>query len=426
MAMVSRRVSRSAIRPRYSTSTRSTPVCSVSVVASLRQARAQRQERAQHLHVLRGHGRDVDRGRDDAAGQGRHDLLGRLDAGAVLGLGGRGAQVRRDDDVAVALEERVVRDRLAREDVERGTGDLAGVDRVLERGVVDELAAGAVDDPDAVLHLRERLGVQPAARLGRLGQVDGDEVGDGVDVGAGLGLLDAELAITLGGHERVVGDDAHPEPPRAGGHELADAAEAEDPEHLLVDLDAAELRALPLPGGQRAVRLRDVAREREHQRHRVLRGGDDVRLRRVGDDDAALGRRLDVHVVDADARAADHPQVVRLLDQVRRQLRGRADEDRVVVADALGELLVGPVDAEVDVEALAQEVDARVGELLLDEDLVLRREDADRHAAATGTPASRKTRCAAPTPEPCSTSWPSWSSTISSPESDVRMSKAPK
>ncbi len=243
--------------------------------------------------------------------------------------------MRRDDDVAVALEQRVVGDRLAREDVERGAGDLAGVERVLERRVVDELAARAVDHADAVLHLRERLGVQPAARLGRLGQVDRDEVGLGVDVGARLGLLDAQLAVALGAHERVEGDHAHPEAARAGRDELADAAEPEHAERLLVDLDPAELRALPLARGQRAVRLRDVARQREHQRHGVLRGGDDVRLRRVGDDDAALGGRLDVDVVDADAGAPDHLQVVGLLDQVRGQLRGRADQDRVVVADPL-------------------------------------------------------------------------------------------
>ena len=47
------------------------------------------------------------------------------------------------------------------------------------------------------------------------------------------------------------------------------------------------------------------------------------------------------------------------------------------------------------------------------------------HAAAS-TPASTKTRCAAPTPVPCSTSWPSWCSAISSPDRAVRMSKAPK
>ena len=156
------------------------------------------------------------------------------------------------------------------------------------------------------------------------------------------------------------------------------------------------------------MRLRDVAREREHQRDRVLGGGDDVRLRRVGDDDAALGGGLDVDVVDADAGAADHPQVVGAADQLGGQLRRRADQDRVVVADALGELLVGPVDAEVDVEALAQEVDAGVGDLLLDEDLVLLAERRSR--GGSGTPASRNTRCAAPTPAPCSTSWPSWPS----------------
>ena len=69
------------------------------------------------------------------------------------------------------------------EDVERGAGDLAGLDRVGERDVVEQLTARAVDDADAVLHLRERLGVEPVLGLGRLGQVDRDDVGALVDVG---------------------------------------------------------------------------------------------------------------------------------------------------------------------------------------------------------------------------------------------------
>ena len=84
----------------------------------------ERQERAEHVHVLRAHGRDVDGGRHDAAGERSHDLLGRLHAGAVLRLGRRGREVRRDDDVGVA-EQRVVGDRLVREDVERDARDLA-------------------------------------------------------------------------------------------------------------------------------------------------------------------------------------------------------------------------------------------------------------------------------------------------------------
>ncbi len=77
----------------------------------------------------------------DAAGQRGDDLLGGLHAGAVLSLGGGGAEVRRDDDVRVA-EERVVRDRLWSEDVERGAGDLAGVERGLQVLVDDQRRRG--------------------------------------------------------------------------------------------------------------------------------------------------------------------------------------------------------------------------------------------------------------------------------------------
>ena len=75
-------------------------------------------------------------------------------------------------------------------------------------------------------------------------------------------------------------------------------------------LDAAV--ALPLPAAllQRGVRLRDVAGERDEQPDRVLGRGDDGRLGRVRDDDAAARRRLDVDVVDADAGAPDHLQAL--------------------------------------------------------------------------------------------------------------------
>ena len=56
------------------------------------------------------------------------------------------------------------------------------------------------------------------------------------------------------------------------------------------------------------------------------------------------------------------------LDQLGRHLRGRADQDAVVLADPLDELGVVPVDAEIDVEVRAQQLDTRVADLLLDED----------------------------------------------------------
>ena len=73
-----------------------------------------------------------------------------------------------------------------------------------------------------------------------------------------------------------------------------------------------------LPAIERRVGLRDVAREREQQRHRVLGGGHDVRLGRVGDDDPALRGGLDVDVVDAHAGAPDHAQARRRARSARR------------------------------------------------------------------------------------------------------------
>ena len=132
-----------------------------------------------------------------------------------------------------------------REDVERCAGDLAGLERLGERHFVEQPAAGDVQDPHPVAHLGELGGAQEAFGLGRLRQVDRDEVGLGVDVVGAVGLLDAELAVALGADERVEGQDPHAEAAGALGDELPDAAEAEDAERLLVDLHAGELRALP-------------------------------------------------------------------------------------------------------------------------------------------------------------------------------------
>ena len=180
-----------------------------------------------------------------------------------------------------------------------------------------------------------------------------------------LGPLDAELAEPLLRDERVVRDDAHLEPERAARDLLADAPEAEDAERLARELEAAVARALPAALLERRVGLRDVPREREQEADRVLGGGDDRRLGRVRDDDPAARRRLDVDVVDADPRAADHLQPVGLLDQRRVELRRGADDDRVVVADRLGEVAVR---VHVDVEALAKQLEPGLGDRLADED----------------------------------------------------------
>src|SRR6185436_6545943 len=112
-------------------------------------------------------------------------------AGAVLRLLGRGGEVRSDDDVVELEQGPGVR--LRREDVERGRGDLAGAQRVEERALVDQLAAGGVDQANAVTHLTERLLRDRGPRLVGERQVQGKEVGSAVNLLGRLDPLCAEL-----------------------------------------------------------------------------------------------------------------------------------------------------------------------------------------------------------------------------------------
>ena len=147
--------------------------------------------------------------------------------------------------------------------------------------------------------------------------MDGEEVGLGDDL-VERQQLDAELAAALGRHERVEGDEAHPEAAGPVGDELADAAEADDAERLVGQLDALPPAALPAPGDERGVGLGDVAGLGQQQRHRVLGGRHDVALRRVDDHHAARGGRLGVDVVEADAGPPDDEQVAAGGEHARR------------------------------------------------------------------------------------------------------------
>jgi hypothetical protein len=331
---------------------------------------AQRHEGRERLHLLGPDGRDVDGVGDHSGGKGAAHLVGGDRAGPVLRLGGRGSQVGRHDDV-VATEQRVIGHRLLGEDVERRPGHLARVQRGLERLQVHELAASAVHDSHAVLHLGDRLGVDPVDGVGGLRQVDGHDVGPGVEVVAGFGAVGSEIAKALRGHELVERHHLHLEGAGPVRDELADPAEADHSERLAVELVAGEPGPGPLSADERCLGLRNVAAQGQDQRERVLGRGDRVGLGRVDDHDPPLGRGPHVHVVHTSAGAPDHLEARRAADQVRGELGGGPDHDPVELADSLPELPVGEPEPDLHVEVLAQELDAGVRDLLRDQDLRL-------------------------------------------------------
>ena len=83
-----------------------------------------------------------------------------------------------------------------------------------------------------------------------------------------------------------------------------------DAEHLAGQLDAHEAVLLPLAGLGGCVGGGNLAGEREHHGDRMLGRGDRIAERRVHHDDAARGRGGNIDIVDADAGAADHLQIL--------------------------------------------------------------------------------------------------------------------
>ena len=329
------------------------------------EALGERQERPQVVVGLGGG--EVDGERHELAGQGQLHHVGDRVAGLVLRLAGARPEVRRDDD-GVELEQRRLGRRLGVEHVERGAGDDALAHGVGERRLVDDAAAGDVDHAQRRLGLEQQVATDQARRLGRLRQVDGEEVGLGDDL-VERQQLDAELAGPVGRHERVVGDEAHPEAAGPVGDELADAAEAGDAERLVGQLDALPAAALPAPGDERGVGLGDVAGLGQQQRHGVLGGRDDVALRGVDDHHAAARGRLDVDVVEADPGPADDEQVGAGGEHLVGDRRRRADDQGVGADDGVEQLVGGQPGAHVDLVAGgAQAVQPAVGDLFGDQD----------------------------------------------------------
>ena len=166
---------------------------------------------------------------------------------------------------------------------------------------------------------------------------------DAYEIGTGEELVEAEKldphrARPISSHVRVVSDEPHPEGGGALGHEGAHVAKPEDPERLAVQLDALPLGPLPPTFDEGGVGLGDVAGLREHQRDRVLRCRQDVRLRGVDDHHAATRGRGDVNVVEPHARAPDRNQVASGLEHLGCHAGRRTDDESRCTGHGLDEL----------------------------------------------------------------------------------------
>src|SRR3954453_19718838 len=152
--------------------------------------------------LLVGEGGEIDGVLDDAEFEVVANLHRELDADGLLGLVGCAGDMRGKDDV-LEVEEGGILEGLLVEDVEGGAGYVAGFDGIGECLFDDELAAGAVDDANALLHDANGGLIDEAFGLGGEADVEGKVVGGLQD------LVDGDegyivLAGDDGGYKGVV------------------------------------------------------------------------------------------------------------------------------------------------------------------------------------------------------------------------------
>ena len=182
-------------------------------------------------------------------------------------------------------------ERLLAEDVEHRAADPARLQRAAQRQLVDEAAAGDVDEPRVLAHLRQLL------RTDEPGGLVGQRRGDDDDVAGAQHVaqlvepeqLDAgSLARTALGMS-ACREDAAAERREEARDLLADAAIADDADGQLAQLAAAE--RLPRPLALELEELRQPSRDGQRHHHDVLgdRAAEDAAG--VRDHQAALAHR---------------------------------------------------------------------------------------------------------------------------------------
>src|SRR3954447_6513252 len=321
------------------------------------------------------------------------------------------------------VEQRRVGRRLVLVDVERRAAEVAGSKRVRDSGFVDHAAAGDVEEQRALAHAGQLPSPDQTLGLTCERNVDRDDVGARQQV-VDRHQLDAEVLGLLAGDVRVRPEDRHLHRPRSRRDRLADLAEPDDPERLAAQLDAGELRPLPLTTADGRIGGGDTSGEPEHERQRVLGGRDRVAGRGIDDDDARTRGCIEIDVVDTDARAADDDEVLAGADQVGVDLDLAPDEEGLVVGQDLAELRAREARSLVDLVVLVERRETFGGDWFRDQDFHAAEPAGTLSAWRAPALDSTAARSAAPVAAPGVTSRPNAIDTSSITASAPRMSSS--
>ena len=225
--------------------------------------------------------------------------------------------------------------------------------------LINDAAAGAIDDAGRGLHRRQQLSVDQVLGFGGAGQVQADVVGLGEEGRQGQ-QAHLQLLGPFGRNERVVGHHLHAHGLGDPGDVGADLAQADHAQLFLVELITHIGFAIPAAGHGAGVGMGHVPRQRQHQGQGVLGRRDRVALGRIDHDHATLGGSRHINVVDSNAGAANDAQLGGGLNDVCGHLGARTDHQGVVVADDRLQLFRWQAGAHIHLGHLGEDVDPRL------------------------------------------------------------------
>ena len=172
------------------------------------------------------------------------DVVHRHAEAGFQGFGRDSGAVRGQHDVAQEGERVVLGQGFGGEDVEAGAGDAAVGERVPERCLMDDGAAGGVDQDGGGLHQGELRGADEVRGLRGETEMQAHDVAGAIEF-VELDELDAGVALRVHRPD----DDAHADCRREAGEVAADGAVADHAAGLAVEFDGASAGPAAEAGG---------------------------------------------------------------------------------------------------------------------------------------------------------------------------------
>lgn len=191
------------------------------------------------------------------------------------------------------------------EDIEAGTEDVAGGEAGGDGGIGADGPSRGVDEIEGVAHAVEKMEIEIVVSVGRLGDMEGEDLGLGLDVGQGaLGGMGGGDAMEVA----VIGQDAAAEAGEAAGKGGTGVAKADDAHGEGAEFGAAIFGSEADAGADLAVGSGDVMEQGKEHGGGVFGHSGGIGLGRIEQGDAAVLTSGDVNIFHAGACPGDEAE----------------------------------------------------------------------------------------------------------------------